>query len=167
MTDSEGEDVGGDVLNMPPEDIRMENPGEVYFEQYKLCFHSLERSRERRQRLNLFFLSINAAVCIGIFAFAGSAYSRLYPLLPVIGIVSCFFWSRMVLLCRKTCIAKSAILHDMEKHLPLSPDKLFCKSHLMIGEDSSDIYTVTFLEVWIPRLLILTYLGGAAALMSP
>jgi hypothetical protein len=137
-------------------------PDPAYIEQYKLYLELLDKVSERRQSANSFFLSINTGLCALLgYMFSKDASPELRPLLwfiPAAGVLLSYFWLRLIRSYRDLNTAKFMIVHLMEERLPISPYKAEWAA-LGKGADPRRYTPFTHLEVWIPRLFILMYVG--------
>ncbi len=129
-------------------------------EQYKLFVESADRISQRRQNANSFFLMVNTA----LLAFLGSIASRtslsgsVWWFLPVsiAGVILCYVWYRLVLSYKWLNAAKFAVIHAIEKHLPIA---LFDAEWRQLGEgqDPQKYKPFSEIETWIPWVFAALY----------
>jgi hypothetical protein len=133
----------------------------AYMEQYKLYVEMLDRSSERRQQVNSFFLSINTGACAVIgYLFSEDASEQAKMFLwftPLAGILISYFWSQLIKSYRDLSTAKFKVILQIEERLPLS---LFKAEWLALREATDPkVYTpITQLEIWVPRSFVVMYL---------
>lgn len=153
--DDEPARIAAELFN----DREIEGDG-AYMEQYKLYVEMLDRTSERRQQVNSFFLSINTGACaiIGyLFSKEASEQARMFIwFTPLAGILISYFWSQLIKSYRHLSAAKFKIILQIEERLPLS---LFKAEWLALREARDpNVYTpVTQLETWVPRSFIVMY----------
>lgn len=149
------------LFNVQPKKALTPSLLQTYLEQYKCYLEYIDKVSDRRQSANSFFLTLNTGVCAVLgFAFSKDSAAELKWLLwilPIAGIFSSYFWGRLVTSYRQLNTGKFAVLHLLEKHLPIAPYKA---EWIAMGEGKDkSLYTpLTHLEVWIPRLFILMYI---------
>lgn len=148
------------LFNVSPDTLKLGEPTESYFEQYKLYLEHLDKLADRRQSSNSFFLTLNTGLCATL-AFlcskdAAEELRRLLFVIPFAGIVLSVFWHRLVASYRQLSTGKFDIVHRMEKHLPMAPYRAEW-GILGGGKDSSKYVPLTHVEVWVPRLFITMY----------
>ncbi len=144
--------------------VRQIEYGDAYqahcLEQYKLFVESADRISQRRQQANSFFLTLNTA----LLAVLGGSLSRstqssaLWWFLPVaaVGLVLCYVWYRLVLSYKGLNSGKFAVIHAIEKTLPLAP---FDSEWRQIGEGKEPEKYKPFseIETWIPWVFMALY----------
>ena len=127
---------------------------------YKIYLESIDKTADRRQNANSFFLTINT----GLLAIIGFLFQKdvatelkpLYLLLPIAGILAGFFWLKLVISYRQLNKGKFTILNMIEEILPLAVYKAEW-IELGEGKDKKKYHQVTFLERSISILFILLY----------
>lgn len=129
-------------------------------ELYKIYLESINKTTDRRQNANSFFLTLNT----GLLAIIGFLFQKdvapelksLYLLLPIAGVLSGFFWLKQVISYRQLNKGKFTILSMIEEVLPLA---IFKAEWIELGEgkDKNKYHQVTFLERSISILFILLY----------
>ena len=132
------------------------------FEQYKLFIESIEKTSDRRQQANNYFITINTALIslIGlsfqINLFENSPWLKI--LFAVLGIIICFVFYFLIKSYKQLNTGKFAVIHEIEKHLPLA---LYKYEWQMLGEgkDKTKYYPFSHVELWIPRIFGILYLA--------
>lgn len=94
-----------------------------FVEQYKLFVDSSQRISERRERANVFFMTVNAAL-LGTIptllnGFKPSVYLWLL-FIPVMGVMFCWLWYSMLKNYKQLNSAKFKIIHIMEERMPVN-----------------------------------------------
>lgn len=139
---------GKDTLNVDTSAI---------LEIFKLYHDSIEKTEEKRQNANSFLLTLSTGILAAVgFVFQKDCAPELKPLfflLPFAGIVTGFFWLKLVHSYRQLNKGKFEILNMIEEQLPLAPYKA---EWLALGEgnDNKKYHQITALEKWIPILFI-------------
>ncbi len=142
------------------------NYGESYkehlFDQYKLYVESIEKTSDRRQSANSYFLTINTALIsiIGLSTqiefFQESKW--VYILLSAIGvIISIIFWF-LIRSYKQLNTGKFKVLHQIEERLPIA---LYENEWKILGEgkDNSKYFPFSHIELYIPIVFGLIYAG--------
>ena len=115
---------GGKLFNQPPPEQGYESKEKYQahlFEQYRLYVEMADRISSRRQTANSYFLSINTAL-LGFVGYVGTKDSPGYLwLVAAAGITLSYLWYRLIRSYRDLNAAKFKVVHEIEKHLPLSP----------------------------------------------
>ncbi len=130
------------------------------FEQYKIFIDSVEKTSDRRQQANNYFITINTALIslIGlsfqIKIFENSPWLKI--LLAVLGIVICFIFYFLIRSYKQLNTAKFAVIHEIEKNLPLALYKYEWRI-LGEGKDKSKYYPFSHIELWIPWIFGILY----------
>lgn len=142
------------------------NP-EVSIEQYKAYLQTSEDVVARRQAVSNFYITVNATLIsilsavVTLINLIGKDYSMIITivscyLIPVLGIILCFNWRRLVYSYGQLNAAKMKVISAMEKSLPyniydvewkVQTDKLGKKKYI----------SFTNIEKLIPILFIITY----------
>lgn len=141
------------------------------FEQYKLYVESIEKTSDRRQQANNYFLTINTALIslIGLSfevkIFEGVNWIK--ALLAFVGIVICVIFWFLIRSYRQLNTGKFKVIHEIEKHLPLALYKYEWEI-LGEGEDKSKYYPFSYIELLIPWIFGIIYmvLGIYFAMLS-
>jgi len=132
------------------------------FEQYKLFIDSVEKTSDRRQQANNYFITINTALIsmIGlsfqINLFENSPWLKI--LFAILGIIICFVFYFLIRSYKQLNTGKFAVIHEIEKHLPLA---LYKYEWQVLGEgkNKSKYYPFSHVELWIPRIFGILYLA--------
>lgn len=130
------------------------------FEQYKLFIDSVEKTSDRRQQANNYFITINTA----LISFIGLSFQiNLVENLPwlkilfaVLGIIICFIFYFLIRSYKQLNAGKFAVIHEIEKNLPLA---LYKYEWQVLGEgkDHSKYYPFSHVEVLIPWIFGILY----------
>lgn len=142
--------------------------GNIYkdhlFEQYKLYVESIEKTSDRRQQGNNYFLTINTALIslIGL-SFQFKIFENvnwIKALLAIVGIIICIVFWFLIRSYKQLNTGKFKVIHEIEKVLPLALYKYEWEI-LGKGEDKSKYYPFSHIELLIPWIfgLIYTALG--------
>lgn len=133
---------------------------EHLFEQYKLFIDSIEKTSDRRQQANNYFIAINTALIslIGlsfqIKIFENSPWPKI--LLAVLGIVICVIFYFLIRSYKQLNTGKFAVIHEIEKNLPLALYKYEWKI-LGEGKNKAKYYPFSHIELWIPWIFGVLY----------
>lgn len=134
---------------------------EHLFEQYKLFVDSIEKTSDRRQQANNYFITINTALIsiIGL-SFQVKIFDSapwLKSLLALLGIIiSIIFWF-LIRSYKQLNTGKFSVIHEIEKHLPLALYKHEWEA-LGKGKDKNKYYPFSHIELWIPWVFGSIYL---------
>lgn len=127
------------------------------FEQYKLYVEMVDRSSARRQTANSYFLTVNT----GLLGFVGFLTTRQETatyiwLLGFAGITLSVLWYWLVRSYRDLNTAKFAVIHAIEKRLPLS---LYDAEWEALGRGKRpDLYRpFTHIEIGVPFVFLLLH----------
>lgn len=142
--------------------------GDIYedhlFEQYKLYVESIEKTSDRRQQANNYFLTINTALIslIGL-SFQFKIFENvnwIKALLAIVGIIICIVFWFLIRSYKQLNTGKFKVIHEVEKVLPLALYKYEWEI-LGKGKDKSKYYPFSHIELLIPWVfgLIYTALG--------
>lgn len=137
------------------------------FEQYKLFVESIEKTSDRRQHANNYFVTINTALIslIGlsfqIKMFENVVWAK--GVLAALGVIICVVFWYLIRSYKQLNTGKFAVLHEIEKHLPLA---LYTYEWHILGEgkDKRKYYPFSHIELLIPwvfgsvYVLLLIYL---------
>ncbi len=150
-----------DLFSKKEQDYGVEYQNHL-FEQYKLFIESVEKTSDRRQQANNYFITINTA----LISFIGLSFQiNLFKNLPwlkilfaVLGIVICFVFYFLIKSYKQLNTGKFAVIHEIEKHLPLA---LYKYEWQVLGEgkDKTKYYPFSHVELWIPRIFGILYLA--------
>ena len=144
-----------------------ENYSSHYFEQYKLYIESIEKTSDRRQHANNYFITINTALIslIGLSfqvkILDDSPWIKL--IFSVVGVIICVVFWFLIRSYKQLNTGKFAVLHEIEQHLPLALYKHEWKV-LGKGEDSIKYYPFSHIELLIPWIFGAIYILLAAGL---
>jgi hypothetical protein len=134
------------------------------FEQYKLYIDSIEKTSDRRQDANNYFIAINTALIslIGI-SFQVKIFDNapwLKSLLALLGIIICAIFWYLIRAYKQLNTGKFLVIHEIEKRLPLELYKYEWDT-LKQGKDKKTYYPFSHIELWIPWIFgaIYTILG--------
>ena len=138
------------------------------FEQYKIFIQSVEKISDRRQQANNYFITINTALIslIGfsfqIKFFDGIPWIKFF--LAFIGIIICVIFWYLIRSYKQINTGKFAIIHEIEKYLPLALYKYEWKI-LGEGKDKKKYYPFSHIELWIPCVFGLVYFSFGVILL--
>jgi len=130
------------------------------FEQYKLYVESIEKTSDRRQHANNYFITINTALIslIGlsfqIKIFENTAWIKF--VLALVGIIICFIFWYLIRSYRQLNTGKFAVIHKIEEYLPLALYKYEWEI-LGEGKDKSKYYPFSHIELLIPWVFGIIY----------
>ena len=130
------------------------------FEQYKLYVESIEKTSDRRQHANNYFITINTALIslIGL-SFQIKIFENLAVIksvLAFVGIVICFIFWHLIRSYKQLNTGKFAVIHEIEKHLPLALYKYEWEI-LGEGKDNKKYYPFSHIELLIPWVFGIIY----------
>jgi len=138
--------------------------GEKYrdhlFEQYKLYIESIEKTSDRRQYANNYFITINTAIIslIGL-SFQINLFENLpgiRSILALIGIFICIIFWYLIRSYKQLNTGKFSVIHKIEERLPLTLYKYEWEV-LGNGKDKNKYYPFSHIELWIPIILAVIY----------
>jgi len=137
---------------------------EHFFDQYKLFVESIEKTSDRRQAANNYFIAINTALIslIGL-SFQVKIFDNspwLKFLVALLGIIICVIFWFLIRSYKQLNTGKFAVIHKIEKQLPLSLYKYEWEI-LGKGHDNKKYYPFSHIELLIPWVfgIIYTILG--------
>ena len=136
------------------------NYQEHLFEQYKLYVESVEKTSDRRQHANNYFITINTALIslIGL-SFQIKIFENLAgvkSVLALVGIIICIVFWYLIRSYKQLNTGKFAVIHEIEKHLPLALYKYEWEV-LGKGEDNKKYYPFSHIELIIPWVFGIIY----------
>jgi hypothetical protein len=137
---------------------------EHLFEQYKLYVESIEKTSDRRQHANNYFITINTALIslIGlsfqIKIFENLAFIK--SIFILVGIIVCVVFWYLIRSYKQLNTGKFDVVHKIEEHLPLALYKYEWEV-LGKGEDNKKYYPFSHIE-----LIILWVFGIIYALLG-
>lgn len=127
---------------------------------YKLYVDTTERTSNRRQAANAFFLSINTAI-LGAVGYLNAQNVPLDWTSGIAGVIICITWFRIVRAYKGLNTAKFDVIHDIEKMLPLAVfDYEWTK--ISSRETSNGYRPLSHMENWIP----LVFMGIHAVMLG-
>lgn len=126
------------------------------FEQYKLCVEMADRISVRRQTANSYFLTVNTALLSFVGYVTAKDTGDYLWLLGVVGISLCYLWYRIIRSYRDLNTAKFAVIHEIEKWLPLSPYDAEWEA-MGRGEDPQRYKPFTHIETGVPWVFVLLH----------
>lgn len=130
------------------------------FEQYKLYVESVEKTSDRRQHANNYFITINTALIslIGL-SFQIKFFENLAGIksvLALLGIIICIFFWFLIRSYKQLNTGKFAVIHEIEKNLPLALYKYEWEV-LGEGKDNKKYYPFSHVELLIPWVFGILY----------
>ena len=133
---------------------------EHLFEQYQLYVESIEKTSDRRQHANSYFITINTALIslIGlsfqIKVFENLAFIK--SILALVGIIVCIVFWYLIRSYKQLNTGKFDVVHKIEEHLPLALYKYEWEV-LGKGEDNKKYYPFSHIELIIPWVFGIIY----------
>ena len=132
-----------------------------YLEQYRIYLHIFNSTSERRNKSNEFFLGLNTAI-IGVLGYLETKNvmgneSAIFLFAPFVGIAICYSWYKIINSYKQLHRAKFAVIHQVEKNLPIS---LFDTEWNLLGKgvDKSKYVKISSIERNIPIIFIILYI---------
>lgn len=130
------------------------------FEQYKLYVESVEKTSDRRQNANNYFITINTALIslIGL-SFQIKCFENITwikSLLALVGIIICVIFWYLIRSYRQLNTGKFIVIHQIEDNLPLAIYKHEWEV-LGKGKDNSKYYPFSHIELLIPWVFGIIY----------
>lgn len=130
------------------------------FEQYKLYIESAEKTSDRRQQANNYFITINTA----LISFIGLSFQIKFfennvwikSLLAFVGIIICVVFWYLIRSYKQLNAGKFEVIHQIEENLPLALYKHEWKV-LGEGKDKKVYYPFSHIELLIPWIFGLIY----------
>ena len=130
------------------------------FDQYKIFVESVEKTSDRRQQANNYFITINTALIslIGL-SFQLKIFDTsewIESLLAILGIIICTIFWFLIRSYKQLNTGKFKVIHEIEKRLPLA---LYDYEWDVLGEgkDKAKYYPFSHIELWIPFVFGLLY----------
>lgn len=126
---------------------------------YKLFVEMADRISQRRDRANSFFLTLNT----GLVGLAGYVSAEEIPgppmaLLALAGMVLSYLWFRILRSYRGINSAKFAVIHEIERQLPLRPYDAEWEA-VGRGEDPERYRALTHIEGRVPWIFLFLYVA--------
>jgi hypothetical protein len=133
----------------------------VILEQYKLYVEMADRISDRRQTANSFYLALNASLTsfYGLTATENSISTApgFLIVLALAGVAISYTWHRGIRSYRDINGGKFAVIHEIEKKLPIAP---YTDEWQILGEgrDRRVYLPFTNIERWVPWAFVILYL---------
>ena len=150
-------------------DLENSNSLNVLLEQYKLFVATSERLVERRQKMNAFFLSVNAVLVSAIGLVTKDTIALELAVVAVIsimvsGVVMCFAWRRLVRSYAQLNTGKFVVIDLIEKCLPAA---LFRAEWNALGEgnDKHKYMSFTKTEATVPIVFTFLYILSSVSVL--
>ena len=118
-------------------------------EQYKLYVSSAENVSARRIASSRLFLALNAGL-VALYSIQPCGFARNWwaVAVPLVGIVVCLLWHRIIKSHKHLNAVKFALIHELEQHLPATP---YTSEWRLAEQGKGRTYrAVTDIERWIP-----------------
>ena len=118
-------------------------------EQYKVYVGSAEHVSARRIASSRLLLALNAGL-VALYGFAPAAFGEGWwaMTVPLLGIIVCLLWYRIIKSHRDLNRVKFQLIHELEQHLPARP---YAKEWQLAEQGRGSSYrAVTEVERWIP-----------------
>jgi len=130
------------------------------FEQYKLYITSIEKTSDRRQNANTYFITINTALVslVGLlcqFKITGCIF-WIKSLIAIVGVTICAIFWFLICSYKQLNTGKFKVLHEIEKRLPLA---LYQYEWEVLGEGKNKkiYYPFSHIELLIPLVFGVFY----------
>lgn len=131
-----------------------------FFEQYKLYIEGVEKTSDRRQQANNYFITINTA----LISFVGLSFQITFfenntwirALLSLVGIIICAVFWFLIRSYKQLNTGKFEVIHKIEENLPLALYKYEWEV-LGKGKDNQKYYPFSHIELLIPFVFGLIY----------
>jgi len=134
---------------------------QIYFEQYKIIVDSAEKISEKRMSANNYFLTVNTALIslIGLL-FTSKILSLNFnaiKLVSILGLIICVIWFFIVLSYKQLNSGKFALIHHIEKKLPIH---LYADEWVKLGKgkDIKKYIPLSHIELIVPVVFFCLYL---------
>ena len=136
------------------------NYKEHLFEQYKIYVESVEKTSDRRQHANNYFITINTALIslIGL-SFQIKFFeniSGIKSVLALLGVIICIVFWYLIRSYKQLNTGKFDVIHKIEENLPLALYKYEWEV-LGKGEDNKKYYPFSHIELIIPWVFGIIY----------
>lgn len=133
---------------------------EHFFKQYKIYIDGMEKTSDRRQQANNYFIAINTILTslLGL-SFQANLLTDsfwLRILLSILGIIISIIFYFLIKSYRQLNTGKFDVIHEMEKYLPISLYK-YEWERLGKGQDKSKYYPFSHIEMLIPWIFGVLY----------
>jgi len=144
---------------------------EIILEQYKLYVEMADKISERRDKANVFFMTINSAfiaiVTLGV-QHLDFNKEKLFILIPF-GVFAglCFVWKRIIKSYKQLNTAKYMVVAELEQSLPKSPYyEMEWVDKLEEGKNPELYKPLTDVESYVPIIFIILYVIAAIYFIS-
>jgi len=131
------------------------------FEQYKLYVDGMEKTSDRRQQANNYFIAINTAFISFIGLSSQTDFFRnlicIKLIFALVGIVICVIFWFLIRSYKQLNTGKFVVIHEIEKHLPIALYGYEWKI-LEEGRSKSKYYPFSHIELLIPFVFGAIYL---------
>jgi len=134
---------------------------QTYFEQYKILVDSAEKVSEKRMSANNYFLTVNTAlISLTGLLFTSKILSLnldAVKLVSILGLIICIIWFFIVLSYKQLNSGKFAMIHRIEKKLPIH---LYADewAELGKGKDIKKYIPLSHIELAVPFVFFCLYL---------
>lgn len=134
---------------------------QTYFEQYKMFVDSAEKVSDKRMSANNYFLTVNTAL-ISLTGLLITSKVLLFHfnvmrLVGILGLIICLIWFFIVLSYKQLNSGKFAIIHRIEKKLPIH---LYADEWVELGKgkDVRKYIPLSHIELIVPIVFLCLYL---------
>lgn len=145
------------LINERPEGQKYDDgPAQSHLlDQYKLYVEMADRVSGRRLTANTYFLSVNTAL-LGYVAYIAKENTSYLWLLGLAGVALCWLWFRIIRSYRDLNTSKFAVVHEIEKLLPLSP---YAAEWELAGKgkNSGKYHPLTHIETGVPIIFLVLH----------
>ncbi len=121
-----------------------------YLKQYEDFVKSTYTVSDWRKSANQYFMGFNSALVAGL-AIANLDTDLMAIFSSMAGFILCIAWWGSLNFYKSLNSAKFKVIHEMEKHLPMSPFKAEYYAQVHADEGHT---TATAWEKWVPKLFI-------------
>ena len=158
-----------DILFPGGKILEKSSANSTLFAQYKMFIETSERLVERRQKMNAFFLSVNALLVSAMGLATKDTLDIELGVIVVIsisisGVLMCVTWKKLVRSYAQLNTGKFAVIDLMEEHLPAA---LFRAEWAALGEgkDPNKYSSFTKTEAIVPIVFIALYALASLAVL--
>lgn len=122
-------------------------------EQYRLYIEGMERTSDRRQQANNYFIAINTTLIslmglvLGTNYFSDSKLLRI--ILAILGLIICVIFWFLIRSYKQLNTGKFKVIHEIESHLPVSMFKYEWEA-LGEGKNKKIYYPFSHVELLVP-----------------
>jgi len=147
--------------------MKKEEYGEQFnehlLEQYKLYVEMADRISDRRERTNMFYISLLSVFLTLIFIVMGMNVLNefqivvLFIIISILGFALCIIWYIHIRSYRQLNSGKFKVIHEMEQYLPFS---FYIKEWdiLIKKKESNGYILLTKVEQYVPLIFAILYL---------